>query len=91
MTTVTVSGFKIRKGERLYGTYVRYALYKATSQPANIPPFDLKVDVSKWSLPRNRTPPRPQSTTNQVNIVKQIHELESAGIIGKSQSPKLIK
>ena len=31
MTTVTVSGFKIRKGERLYGTYVRYALYKATA------------------------------------------------------------
>ena len=31
MTTVTVSGFKIRKGERLYGTYVRYALYKATT------------------------------------------------------------
>ena len=30
MTTITVSGFKIRKGERLYGTYVRYALYKAT-------------------------------------------------------------
>ena len=30
MTTVTVSGFKIRKGERLYGKYVRYALYKAT-------------------------------------------------------------
>ena len=32
MTTVTVSGFKIRKGERLYGTYVRYVLYKATLQ-----------------------------------------------------------
>ena len=32
MTTVTVSGFKIRKGERLYGTYVRYALYKATTE-----------------------------------------------------------
>ena len=30
MKTVTVSGFKIRKGERLSGTYVRYALYKAT-------------------------------------------------------------
>ena len=33
MTTVTVSGFKIRKSEktkRIYGTYVRYALYKAT-------------------------------------------------------------
>ena len=57
------------------------------SQPANIPPFDLKVDDSKWSLPRNRTPPRPQSAANQVDIVKQLNELEAAGIIEKSQSP----
>ena len=32
MKTVTVSGFTIRKGERLYGTYVRDALYKATKE-----------------------------------------------------------
>ena len=36
MTTVTVSGFKIRKGERLYGTYVRYALYKATVRSQDV-------------------------------------------------------
>ena len=54
---------------------------------ANIPPFELIVDDNKWASPKNRTPPRPQSTANQVDIVKQISELESAGIIEKSSSP----
>ena len=40
-----------------------------------------------WASPKNRTPPRPQSTANQVDIVKQITELESAGIIEQSSSP----
>ena len=40
-----------------------------------------------WASLKNRTPPRPQSTANQVDIVKQISELESAGIIEKSSSP----
>jgi transposase InsO family protein len=54
---------------------------------ADIPPFELIVDDTKWASPRNRTPPRPQSTANQVDIVKQITELENAGIIEKSSSP----
>ena len=58
-----------------------------SAEPAKIPPFNLKVDDSLWSVPKNRTPPRPQSTANQVDIVKQITELEKAGIIEKSQSP----
>ena len=57
------------------------------SNPAKISPFDLKVDETKWSVSKKRTPPRPQSTANQVDIVKQITELEKAGIIEKSQSP----
>ena len=51
---------------------------------ADIPPFELIVDDNKWASPKNRTPTRPQSTANQVDIVKQITELESAGIIEKS-------
>ena len=31
MTDETVSGFKVRKGKRLYGTYVRYVPYSATA------------------------------------------------------------
>jgi hypothetical protein len=58
-----------------------------SAEPAKIPPFNLKVDDSLWFVPKNRTPPRPQSTANQVDIVRQITELEKAGIIEKSQSP----
>ena len=31
--------FKIRKGDRLYSTYVRYVKYKATIQQSEINPF----------------------------------------------------
>ena len=56
------------------------------SAPARIPPFDLVVDDSKWHTPRNRAPPRPQSTSNHADIVRQIKVLEEQGIIEKSQS-----
>ena len=35
----SVSGSKVRKGERLYCTYVRHVLYKATHLPRLLPPF----------------------------------------------------
>jgi hypothetical protein len=41
-------------------------------QPAAIPPFHLVVDDLKWKITSNRTPPRPQSTANQKEIVRQI-------------------
>ena len=56
-------------------------------RPADIPPFELVVDDTMWASSRNRTPPRPQSTANQEDIIKQITELEKAGIIEKSSSP----
>ena len=56
-------------------------------RPADIPPFELVVDDKMWASSRNRTPPRPQSTANQEDIIKQITELEKAGIIEKSSSP----
>ena len=56
------------------------------STPASIPPFDMVVDDKMWKTPQNRAPPRPQSTANHADIVKQIKILESQGIIEKSQS-----
>ena len=35
---------------------------------ADIPPFELIVYDNMWASPKNRTPPRPQSTANQVDI-----------------------
>jgi Reverse transcriptase (RNA-dependent DNA polymerase) len=54
--------------------------------PANIPPFDLTVDDTKWKVSRNRTPPRPQSAANQADIARQIAVLEKQGIIEKSNA-----
>jgi transposase InsO family protein len=54
--------------------------------PALVPPFDLKVDDTKWKVRGNRAPPRPQTTANQADMVTQIKTLLQQGIIEKSQS-----
>jgi hypothetical protein len=51
---------------------------------ASIPPFELNVDDKLWKVSRTRTPPRPQSTANQADIVRQLAKLEEQGIIVKS-------
>jgi hypothetical protein len=40
--------------------------------PADIPPFNLQVDMDKWRNPKNRGPPRVQSSANQAETVRQI-------------------
>jgi hypothetical protein len=45
---------------------------KLDETPAIVPPFDLKVDETKWKVRANQAPPRPQTTANQANIVNQI-------------------
>jgi hypothetical protein len=54
------------------------------SEPADIPPFDLDVDIQKWEMPRNRLPVRSQSREKQVEILKQINIMLELGIIEKS-------
>ena len=56
------------------------------ASPADIPPFELNVDDVKWKVSRNRTPPRPQSTANQADIIRQLAKLEEQGIIEKSNA-----
>jgi Reverse transcriptase (RNA-dependent DNA polymerase) len=56
------------------------------ASPANIPPFDLTVEDTKWKVSRNRTPPRPQSAANQADIARQIAVLKKQGIIEKSNA-----
>jgi transposase InsO family protein len=44
------------------------------------------VDDSRWEHNRNRGPPRPQTTSNNADIVRQIAILEKQGIIEKSNA-----
>ena len=54
--------------------YIKYkSIFRNTigDEPANIPPFDLDVDMKKWEQPRNRLPVRAQSLQKQEEIRKQ--------------------
>ena len=53
--------------------------------PADIPPFNLIVDDTKWKVGKNRTSPRSQS--QHTALFKTIQTLISQGIVEKSQSP----
>ena len=48
---------------------------KLKAKPANIPPFELTIDKSKWETYRNRGPVRVQTQPKQVEIHKQVQEM----------------
>ena len=56
------------------------------AEPADIPPFAIKVDVEKWKVPANRTPPRPQTMAKQYGTAIQIEKMLKLNVIRKSQS-----
>jgi hypothetical protein len=55
-------------------------------EPANIPPFDLDVDLKKWEQPRNWLPVRAQSLQKQEEIRKQSDIKFWVNIIEKSNA-----
>ena len=55
--------------------------------PADIPPFNLIVDDTKWKVGKNRAPPETQSAVKQTELFKTLQTLISQGIVEKSQSP----
>jgi transposase InsO family protein len=55
-----------------------------STDPADIPPFELLVDKEKWESYSNRGPPRVQSPAKQAEILKQVTELLDQGIIEPS-------
>jgi transposase InsO family protein len=54
--------------------------------PADIPPFELQVDMEKWRNPKNRGPPRVQSSANQAETVRQIDLLLAQNVIERSDA-----
>ena len=52
-------------------------------EPADIPPFNLIVDDTKWKVSKNRA----QSSVKQTALFNTIQTFISQGIVEKSQSP----
>ena len=55
-----------------------------STEPADIPPFELNVDKEKWERFSNRNAPRVQSAAKQAEILRQVTELLDQGIIEPS-------
>ena len=55
--------------------------------PADIPPFDLKVDDEKWRVYQNRAPVRLQTPAKEEEINRQIQTLLAADVIEISTAP----
>lgn len=54
------------------------------SDPADVPPMEIKVDLDKWQTGRSRGPPRPQSFERQEAIAKQVDLYKKLGVIEPS-------
>jgi hypothetical protein len=54
------------------------------SDPADIPPMELKVDLEKWHSNKHRGPPRPQTKSKQREIEKQIAGLIKLKVVEPS-------
>ena len=55
-------------------------------EPADVPPFHIRVDETKWKVSANRTPHRPQTMAKQYETAAQIEKMLKLNIIKKSQS-----
>ena len=54
--------------------------------PAKIPEFHLVVKEADWEVPKNRAPPRSQSTVKQAALFSTLEALLRQGIIRKSNA-----
>jgi transposase InsO family protein len=57
---------------------------KLPSEASKLTPFNITVDSLAWRVPKNRMPPRKQSSLKQVEIAKQVEDLLEQGIIERS-------
>jgi len=59
---------------------------EVSAEPADFPPFEIKVNVEKWKVSANKTPPRSQTMAKQYKTAAQIEKMLKLNIIRESQS-----
>jgi hypothetical protein len=55
--------------------------------PADMPPFEIDVDMMKWHKSCNRAPPRPMTIAKQLELKKQLDKLVKLKVIERSEAP----
>ena len=57
-----------------------------STEPARVPPMEIKVDEGKWFINKNRLPPRPQTEARQRAIQKQVELYKKLHVIEESNA-----
>jgi hypothetical protein len=55
--------------------YAHIFALKLPREASKLTPFNITVDSLAWRVPKNRMPPRKQSSLKQVEIAKQVADL----------------
>jgi hypothetical protein len=58
-------------------------------EPANIPPFELVVNVEKWESQVNRLPPRKVGLIKDSEIKRQVDSMIAANVVEESQASRM--
>jgi len=59
---------------------------KLNTEPANLPPLELKVEDAKWRVSSNQGPARHQTDQKNKEVLKQINKLLPIGVLAPSQA-----
>ena len=66
--------------------YISIFSTKLNEEPADIPPFEIQCDKTKWLNNKNRQPPRIQSVIKQNEIIKQVKDMLKNKIVKTSEA-----
>jgi transposase InsO family protein len=57
------------------------------SEPAKVPPYELRVNEVEWEISKNRLQPRRMDQVRQTEMFRQINVLQSANVLSTSEAP----
>jgi hypothetical protein len=57
------------------------------SEPARVPPYELRINESEWEIQKNRLQPRRMDKTRQEEMFRQINVLQAANVLKVSEAP----
>jgi hypothetical protein len=67
--------------------YVDIFSREVRKQPADLPPFVIDVDDEQWYNGKNSAPVRPQNSSKEAEVEKQITRMLELGVISRAQEP----
>ena len=87
LITFNGSSAFIERVKEIVRKYISCFSSTLNPEPARVPAMELEVDEKAWRVPKNGGACRPQSTSKEKEIEKQVHAMQDATVIQPSRAP----